>query len=69
MDFISLGKYMQQRRKTVGLRQEDMAEMSGVTARTIYNIEEGKGNPSYKTLSKLCEVLGLDISISIKKSN
>jgi transcriptional regulator with XRE-family HTH domain len=69
MDLIGIGKQLEKRRKELNLRQEDVAEMSGITARTIYNIEEGKSNPSYKTLSKLCEILGLGISINIKQLN
>ncbi len=69
MDLIGIGKQLEKRRKDINLRQEDLAEMSGVTVRTIYNIEEGKGNPSLKTLSKLCEILGLEMSINIKQIN
>jgi y4mF family transcriptional regulator len=69
MELKEIGKQIQERRKQINLRQEDLAEMSGVTARTIYNIEEGKANPSYKTLHQLCEVLGFEIGINIKKTN
>lgn len=62
-----LGKTIFNRRKELNLRQDDLAEMSGVTVRTIYNIEEGKGNPSIRTLSKLCEVLGMQIAIGLKQ--
>ena len=69
MNLKSIGTQLEQRRKVLSLRQEDLAEMSGVTVRTIYNIEEGKGNPSLKTMSKLCEILGLNISVHIKQIN
>ena len=69
MDLIGIGKQLEKRRKEINLRQEDLAEMSCVTVRTIYNIEEGKGNPSLKTMSKLCEILGLEMSINIKQIN
>ena len=69
MDSIGIGKQLEKRRKEINLRQEDLAEMSCVTVRTIYNIEEGKGNPSLKTMSKLCEILGLEMSINIKQIN
>ncbi|MES2701850.1 MAG: helix-turn-helix transcriptional regulator [Bacteroidota bacterium] len=67
MDIVEIGKYLEQRRRQINLRQEDLSEMSGITVKTIYNIEEGKGNPSLKTLNKLCEVLGVEVSIDIKK--
>jgi len=49
------------------MRQEDLAEMSGVTVKTIYNIEEGNGNPSFGTLKEICETLGFEIKLEIKK--
>ena len=67
MDLKEIGKYLIERRKQLNLTQNDLAEMSGVTKRTIYNIEEGTGNPSFKTLHQLSEILGLDITIAIKK--
>ena len=69
MDLIGTGKQLEKRRKEINLRQEDLAEMSSITVRTIYNIEEGKGNPSFKTLSKLCGILGLEMIIKIKQIN
>ena len=67
MDLKTIGKKIEERRKLLHLRQEDLAEMSKVTSKTIYNIEDGKGNPSFKTLSKIGEILGLEIKIEIKK--
>lgn len=66
---VQIGELLLARRKDLRLRQEDLAEMSGVTVRTLHNIEEGKGNPSVKTLSRICDVLGLEISIVIKTMN
>ena len=67
MNHLELGVNLEKRRKQLNLRQEDLAEMSGLTARTIYNIEEGKGNPSFNTLRKLCEILGLEMKIQIRE--
>ena len=67
MSSNEIGTQVAKRRKQLNLRQEDLAEMSGITARTIYNIEEGRGNPSLKTIHKICEILGLEISVGIKK--
>ncbi len=69
MDKAILGHIIQQRRDALDLKQEDLAEMTGITSKTIYLIERGKGNPSIETLRKLFEVLGLEISIHIKRVN
>ena len=55
------------RRESLALNQQDLAEMAGVTAKTIYMIESGKGNPSLQTLQKIMEVLGLEIKVRIKQ--
>ena len=67
MNLSELGNQIQKRRKELNLRQEDLSEMSGVTVRTIYKIEDGIGNPSVMTLSKLCEILGLELSLNVKQ--
>ena len=54
------------RRKTLGISQNDLAEMSGVSLATIKNIERGKGNPSFETVEKILTVLGLDIHFKVR---
>lgn len=62
-----LGHIMQQRREELSLKQEDLAEMTGISSKTIYLIESGTGNPSINTLQKITEVLGLEIVVQIRK--
>ncbi|MEH0153257.1 helix-turn-helix transcriptional regulator [Limibacter armeniacum] len=62
--FISTIK---QRRETLGITQQDLAELSGVALRTLKAIENGKGNPTLSTIQKLLEVLGLEIVIQVKQ--
>lgn len=35
--------------------------MSGVCRRAIIHIEEGKANPTVKTLEQICNVLNVDV--------
>lgn len=67
MTKIEIGDIIQKRRNELSLKQEDLSEMTGITSKTIYLIETGKGNPSLDTLQKLLEVLGMDLFINIKK--
>lgn len=69
MDLEEMGKAMKFRREFLNLRQEDLAEMSGVTSRTIHLIETGTGNPSVATLQKLATVLGMELQLQVKKAN
>lgn len=60
---------MKFRREFLNLRQEDLAEMSGITTKTIHLIETGTGNPSIETLEKLVNILGMELLLQVKKSN
>lgn len=66
MDLKEIGELVKKRREFLNLRQEDLSELSQINMRTIHLIEQGKGNPSFKTLSKLAKVLGMDIEVHVK---
>lgn len=68
MEISEIGKYLQERRTKLQIRQEDLAELTGLTAKTIYLLENGKGNASLSTLEKITAVLGLEINLQIKKT-
>lgn len=69
MTVSEMGKLMKFRREFLNLRQEDLAEMSGVTSRTIHLVESGTGNPSIETLEKLATVLGMELLLKVKKTD
>ena len=48
--------------------QETLAELAGVGLRTLKQLESGKGNPTLETLQKLADVLGMEISLQIRKT-
>lgn len=68
MTLAEIGKQMKIRREFLNLRQEDLAEMSGVNTRTIHQVESGKGNPSIQTLQKLAIIVGMELIIQVKQS-
>lgn len=68
MSIEEIGKALKFRREFLNIRQEDLAEMSGITTRTIHLIESGTGNPSMETLEKLATVLGMELILQIKKA-
>jgi transcriptional regulator with XRE-family HTH domain len=69
MDLKEIGNMIKERREFLNLRQEDLSEIGNMTNRTIHLIENGTGNPSFKTLKKIAEVLGLEINLTIKQVN
>lgn len=58
---------LKQRRETLNVTQEQLAEISGVGLRTLKQFESGKGNPTLQTLSKLADALGLKLKLEVKK--
>ena len=63
---MPLSKAISIRRKALGISQNDLAEMSGVSLATIKNIERGAGNPSLETVEKILAVLGLEIQFKVR---
>ena len=64
MEFYSIIK---ERRTLLGLTQQDLAEYSGLSLRIIKSIEVGKGNPSIGTLTKIADILGLELILRVKE--
>jgi transcriptional regulator with XRE-family HTH domain len=58
---------LKERRETLKISQETLAELSGIGLRTLKQLESGKGNPTLATLQKLAETLGMEIIVEVKK--
>ncbi|WPR73384.1 helix-turn-helix domain-containing protein [Algoriphagus sp. NG3] len=67
MTIKEIGVVIRERRQLLGLLQPDLAEIAQISINTLYKIERGEANPSVKVLNKLAEVLGLELSIAVKK--
>lgn len=57
---------LKERRETLKISQETLAELSGIGLRTLKQLESGKGNPTIATLQKLSETLGMEIIVEVK---
>ncbi|QDH81451.1 helix-turn-helix transcriptional regulator [Echinicola soli] len=62
-----IGNSIRERRKMLGITQSDLAEMAQISINTLYKIERGEANPSIRVLNKIANILGLEISINVKK--
>ena len=69
MNNQQIGKIIQERRDYLNLTQKDVAEMAGITFKSISEIELGIRNSSINTLNKVLDVLGLELSVQIKTMN
>lgn len=62
-----LGEAIRDRRKELSITQPHLAELAKVSTNTLYKLERGQGNPSLEVLNKLVEVLGMELTLEIKK--
>jgi transcriptional regulator with XRE-family HTH domain len=69
MTIEEIGSVIRERRKLLGITQPDLAEMAQVSINTLYKLERGEFNPSVKILNQLAEILGLELSLSLKKTD
>ena len=59
----SFGARIKKRRKQLRVSQADLAELSGVSLRTVNAVEKGRANPSVETLSRILEPIGLVLAL------
>jgi transcriptional regulator with XRE-family HTH domain len=62
-----LGMTIKVRRKELRITQPHLAELANISVNTLYKIERGQGNPSLEVLNKLGDVLGMELTFSIKQ--
>ena len=65
---MDLREVMKSRRKTLSITQNDLAEMAGVSLATVKDIERGKANPSMSTVLEVRDVLGMEITYSVRQT-
>jgi transcriptional regulator with XRE-family HTH domain len=58
----ALGLAVKELRRRKGLSQEELARASGLHPTYISGIERGLRNPTWRSLSRLCEPLGVKLS-------
>lgn len=69
MHHSALTDSVAERRSNLRITQEHLAELAGVSVRTVKAIESGDGNPRIATLMKLADVLGMELTLVIKSPN
>jgi transcriptional regulator with XRE-family HTH domain len=66
MHFEELIKIVKERRDSLQVTQESLAQLSGIGLRTLKQFESGKANPTLQTLQKIADVLGLEVCLKLK---
>ena len=62
MNQVAIGNYIAQKRRALNLTQEQLADMLGVSNKTVSKWENGKSMPDYSIIQKLCETLHVTIA-------
>lgn len=66
LHLMDIKEIIKKRRSVLRITQQDLAELSGVSLRTIKDIELGNANPSLSILSKIADILGMEVILNVK---
>lgn len=66
---METGKLIKELRVKKGLTQEDLAERTELSARTIQRIENGEVDPRAYTLQMIAKALDVDFSLFVEETN
>ena len=61
-----VGENIKERRKTLRVTQPQVAELADISVNTLYKIERGQANPTLETLTKIADVLGMEVILQVK---
>lgn len=64
---MDYGSLIKDRRKEIGVTQEQLADVSGVSLSYIKLVEANKANPTISVLETLLDCLGFEIIVRIKQ--
>ena len=62
MDQIKIGRFIAERRKSIGLTQAQLAEKLSITDRAVSKWENGKSLPDSSIMLELCAELGITVN-------
>lgn len=63
----NFGPTLRDRRRDLGLRQEELAELAGVSTRFVGELESGKATARLDKFQEVLTALGLTLEIKIRK--
>jgi transcriptional regulator with XRE-family HTH domain len=68
MKINEIGSEIKKRRIFLKITQQNLAEITGISLRSLQYIEKGQMNPSIEQLEKILDAIGLEIVIRIKSN-
>lgn len=67
MSVLEMGDTIKNRRKELKIIQPRLAELAQVSVNTLYKLERGQGNPSWDVINRLAEVLGMELTLEVRR--
>lgn len=67
MGVKSLGSTIKDRRSSLGITQQQVADLAGVSVNTLYQLERGQSNPTVEVLLKVADVLGMELKLELRR--
>ena len=64
---VELGPVVRQRRRELGLRQDELADLAGVSTRFVHTLEAGKPSIQMDRVVAVLEVLGLELAVQPRR--
>lgn len=64
---MELGSVVRQRRRELGLRQDELADLAGVSTRFVHTLEAGKPSVQLDRVVAVLEVLGLELAVQPRR--
>lgn len=64
---MDYGIIIKNRRKEIGITQEQLADVSGVSLSYLKMVESGKANPTISVLETLLDCLGFELVAQLKQ--
>ncbi len=63
LTLMKLARSIKLRRRLLKITQEDLAEVAGVSLRSLKDFERGKANPTWNQVAKIIEALGWEMDL------
>jgi transcriptional regulator with XRE-family HTH domain len=63
-----VGTSIKERRKALRVTQSQLATLADISVNTLYKIEREQSNPTLGTLTKIANILGLEVCLQVKKT-
>jgi HTH-type transcriptional regulator/antitoxin HipB len=65
-DAVGLGEAVRERRRQLGLTQEELADLAQVSLRSVSQLESGVSSMTFGKLLAILSVLGLSLGLEVR---